>query len=62
MAMKLGKVQGAMAAMNVVPLIDILLVLLIIFMVIAPISPAGLRAQVPMAAMNAASSRNAGGR
>jgi biopolymer transport protein ExbD len=53
MAMTVGKVQGAMAEMNVVPLIDVLLVLLIIFMVIAPISPAGLRAQVPMPAMNA---------
>ncbi len=62
MAMTVGEVHGVVAEMNVVPLIDVLLVLLIIFMVIAPISPAGLRAQVPMAAMNAASNRNAGGR
>jgi biopolymer transport protein TolR len=54
MAITLGKREGVLAEMNVVPLIDVLLVLLIIFMVIAPISPAGLRAEVPMPATNAA--------
>jgi biopolymer transport protein TolR len=47
MGISIGKKDGPVSEMNVIPLIDILLVLIIIFMVITPTTPRGLEALVP---------------